>query len=294
MTTPDPIPPGRLARRARTIAQGALRQGLTELRIQLFSWNVLSWLLFPTIGLVVLFFLRDSHVMDSTVSLAQLGFPGLLTLSLASSGFMGVAGQLITEREDGTLLRAKAVPDGMTSHLIGNMIMAIGTTIAPALGLVIASTVLLEGIAPRGLQGWLTLGWVCLLGMFAFLPFGAMLGALARGPMTMAWTSLVLYALLSISGVFYPLSALPGWLQVIGQALPLYWIGLGLRSAFLPPEAAALELGGAWQTGTVFVVLAAWAIIGITLAPIALRRMARRQSGSQVAAARERVMARGY
>jgi len=35
-------------------------------------------------------------------------------------------------------------------------------------------------------------------------------------------------------------------------------------------------------------------VIGMTLAPIMLRRMARRQSGSAVAAARERIMSKGY
>ena len=42
------------------------------------------------------------------------------------------------------------------------------------------------------------------------------------------------------------------------------------------------------------VVLVGWAILGLILAMVFLRRMARRQSGSAVAAARERVMARGY
>jgi ABC-2 type transport system permease protein len=43
-----------------------------------------------------------------------------------------------------------------------------------------------------------------------------------------------------------------------------------------------------------FAVLALWAVLGMVLAPILLRRMARRQSGSTVAAARERIMSKGY
>ena len=66
--------------------RGALRQARTELRIQLFSPVVLSWVAFPLIGLLVLFFLRGQLVRDSGISLAQLGVPGLLTMSLVSSG----------------------------------------------------------------------------------------------------------------------------------------------------------------------------------------------------------------
>jgi len=37
-----------------------------------------------------------------------------------------------------------------------------------------------------------------------------------------------------------------------------------------------------------------WAAIGLLLAPILLRRMARRQSGSALATVRERYMSKGY
>jgi len=77
---------------------------------------------------------------------------------------------------------------------------------------------------------------------------------------------------------------------VVGQMFPVYWLGLGMRSAFLPDEAAALELTGSWRTGWVAVVLLLWAIAGLIVAPRVLRRMARRQSGSQVEAAKEQAM----
>jgi len=43
-----------------------------------------------------------------------------------------------------------------------------------------------------------------------------------------------------------------------------------------------------------FAVLGVWAVIGLLLAPIVLRRMARRQSGSALAKVRERYMSKGY
>ena len=36
---------------------------------------------------------------------------------------------------------------------------------------------------------------------------------------------------------------LPAWLQWVGQALPLYWLGLGVRSALLPRSLAVVEIG---------------------------------------------------
>jgi ABC-2 type transport system permease protein len=96
----------------------------------------------------------------------------------------------------------------------------------------------------------------------------------------------------AVSGIFYPITALPGWLQGVAQMFPMYWLGLGLRSALLPGSLVVAELGDSWRHLETFVVLGVWSVIGLALAPVILRRMARRESGSAVAARRERAMSR--
>ena len=44
------------------------------------------------------------------------------------------------------------------------------------------------------------------------------------------------WAIMAISGIFYPITDCPGWLQGIGQLFPMYWLGLGMRAALLPPH----------------------------------------------------------
>lgn len=276
------------------VLRGAWRQLVIDLRVQLFSPMLISWLIMPTIGLLVVYFLRDSDVMGGEVSLAQLGIPGLLAMTVVTSGLIGIAGQLITERDDGTLLRAKAVPGGMPSRLIGDVVVNIGTALGPMLVLLGLAGFLVPDIWPSSPAAWFTLLWVSIVGLFATLPFGAVFGAMLRSPALLWTTALGTYGLLAISGIFYPLQALPGWVQTIAQVLPVYWTGLGLRSALLPDAAVALEVGQSWRTLETLGMLGLWTAVGLALAPIALRRMARRQSGSAVAAARERVLNQGY
>lgn len=73
---------------------------------------------------------------------------------------------------------------------------------------------------------------------------------------------------------------------------PFYWLGLGMRSALLPAGQAAVEIGHSWRHLATFGVLGAWTVVGLVLAPVVLRRMARRESGSGVAARREKAMLR--
>jgi ABC-2 type transport system permease protein len=81
-------------------------------------------------------------------------------------------------------------------------------------------------------------------------------------------------------------------LQGIAQVFPMYWLGLGMRSALLPDSAVVVEIAQSWRHLETLGVLAVWAVIGLILAPIVLRRMARRESGSSVAARREKALQR--
>ncbi len=55
---------------------------------------------------------------------------------------------------------------------------------------------------------------------------------------------------------------------------------------------AAAEIGESWRHLETVGVLGLWAVVGLILAPIVLRRMARRESGSSVAERREQAMQR--
>jgi ABC-2 type transport system permease protein len=159
-------------------------------------------------------------------------------------------------------------------------------------GLLIVGLAPFGGLAFGGAARWLTLAWVLALGLLATLPVGAVLGSLfpsVRSASVMMFGNL---ALIGISGMFYPITLLPAWLQWVGQAFPLYWVGLGLRSALLPGNLAAVEIGHSWRHLATAGVLGAWAIAGLVLAPVLLRRVARRENGSSVAARRARVLSR--
>lgn len=77
-------------------------------------------------------------------------------------------------------------------------------------------------------------------------------------------------------------------LQTIGQFLPLYWLGLGMRSALLPDEIAQIEIDGSWRTIETGLALGAWAVVATLLALYAARRMTHRTSGSRASLLRRR------
>ena len=270
-----------------------LKRGWLEFKHSAGSSDLFGFL-FPTlIALVVIVFLRDVKLDGAPVSLGSMSLPSLLGMNLVFGGFMGAAGGLMTEREDGTLLRAKSIPGGMTGYVIGSGVSS-SLFIIFGIFLVLIPGVLLFPDVSFGSPGsWLLMALTIVLGLAATMPLGAVLGSLFSNPRLMGIMMLPVMGLTAISGIFYPITALPGWLQGVAQVFPMYWTGLGMRSALLPDSAVGLEIGDSWRHLETFGVLAAWAVIGLALAPMMLKRMARRESGSAVAQRQERAAQRG-
>ncbi|WP_199430658.1 ABC transporter permease [Qaidamihabitans albus] len=275
----------------------AARRGLTrggiELRQTFTNAQDLWAYLFPAVLLlVVMTFLRGASVPGTDFSLGAMVLPSVLGMNVAFGGLVNAAQQLTVEREDGTLLRAKAVPGGMLGYLVGKVVGVSGMVLASVLLVLVPGLFLFDGLVTTSVGGWLTLGWVLLLGLAATMPIGAVFGSLSANPRNLGLVVLPIMGLIAISGIFYPVTNFPEWLQGLAQVFPIYWLGLGMRSALLPGGLAAAEIGESWRHLETVGVLGVWAALGLIVAPIVLRRMARREAGSSVAARREKALRR--
>ena len=273
--------------RTHAVRLGA-RRGWTEFVLGLRSSQDIWFYLF-TAGLAVgyLYLRRDTVVDDSGLLLPSVALPSILAGLIVFGLVIGPAYSLAMEKEDGTLLRAKAVPDGLTGYFVGQLVLHSASLVPQTVAVLVPSFLLFEGLMTHP-SGWFTIAWVSILGLLAALPIGMAVGALVPSVQKVGmWGMLPVMTLAGISGIFYPIQALWGWVQVVAQVFPMYWMGLGMRSAFLPDSYVGAEIGDLWRTWETVAVLGTWAVVGALVAPTLLRRMARRQSGSQVAAARE-------
>jgi ABC-2 type transport system permease protein len=226
---------------------------------------------------------RDAVVEGVPLTFPALALPGLLAALAVFGGVVGTAFALVIEKEDGTLLRAKAAPHGIVGYVTGQVVLQSLGALPMVVLVVVPSALLFDGVGFRGVGGWLAALAFLALGLLVALPIGMVIGALARRPnQVMTWGLLPVLLLGGISGVVVPIQALWGWVQGVAQVFPMYWLGAGLRWSLLPDEAAAFEIGGRWRVVEAVAVLGAWAVVGLVVAPFVLRRMVRRESGSAV------------
>ncbi|MEO3808028.1 ABC transporter permease [Sphaerisporangium sp. B11E5] len=265
-------------------------RGLIELR-QSFTngadlFNHFFW---PVVMLITLFFMRNASF--GPFALATLALPSILGMN-AAMAMASMSQHLTADREDGTLLRAKSTPNGMVGYLVGKTVYVAGGLVADLAILLVPGLFLVSGLVTGDLGSWVTLIWVLALGLVATLPLGAILGSVFVSVRSQGLLTLPILGMIAISGIFYPVTALPEWLQWLAQTFPIYWLGLGMRSALLPESAVAVEIGESWRHLETVAVLGAWAVLGLLLAPVVLRRMARRESGSRIAERREKALQR--
>ena len=265
-----------------------LRRGWMEF-VQSIRSSQDQWFYLFTAFLVLgyLWIRRNADSPIEGVPFAAFALPSLLGGLIAFGVVVGPAYTLAMEKEEGTLLRHRAIPNGVVGYVSGQLLFQSLNAIPQLTVVLVPSFLLFDGLMADP-SGWFTVLWVLVLGLLAAMPIGLVIGSLVPGVQKVgSWGMLPVMIMAGISGIFFPIQQLWGWVQVVAQVFPMYWLGLGMRSAFLPDEAAAAEIGGSWRTLETVAVLGAWAVAGAIVTPIVLRRMARRQTGSQVQAARD-------
>lgn len=272
-------------------AIGISRGWLEYLRSFANRQDALNYFGISGLFLVAAYALRDSRVPGTDIGFGSVFVAGVIGFVVAMGGIVTVAQVLSAEREDGTLLRAKALPLGIPAYLVAKGVHTLLITLTNVAIILVPSLLLFDSVGLRDVAAGATLLAVVLAGLLATVPVGAVLGASITS--SRAATGIMMIPIMAISlvsGFFSPIAAMPEWAQWIAQAFPVYWVGLGTRSALLPDSMLGAELDQSWRPFEMYGVLGVWAVIGLVLAPLCLRRMARRQSGSRLAQDRERVL----
>jgi ABC-2 type transport system permease protein len=157
--------------------------------------------------------------------------PGLMIMIVMMTVMTGIPEAISKEKEMGTF-------DGMLSAPISQVSVIIGKTAALCTRgfvqcvIILAMAMILFGVT---IQGSLLLAFfMLLLGIFSFIGLGilaiSMSGDQASGTMIV---NLLMFPMIFLGGVFYPLQQMPWFMQVISQFIPLTYAADAMRKIIL-------------------------------------------------------------
>ncbi len=263
----------------RTLRLGVLRAGY-EIRVYFRQADAIFFtFLFPVLlfGIFSVAFSGQGNVgtaPDGSGGISQGAYylPGMAAAGILLSGVQNLGVDIANERSDGTLKRLAGTPLPVVSYFLGKMGQVLITGILQ-LALLIAIARVAFGVElPTDPATWLTFAWVFLLGIGTSAVLGIAISRLPRrGKSATAVIIPIVLVLQFISGVYLSFTMLPVWLQNVANVFPLAWLAKGMRSVFLPEAFASAEAGGAWQLGTVAIVLLLWLVVGIVVSRFTFR-----------------------
>ena len=179
--------------------------------------------------------------------------PGMLAYIILQSGINYVAIGLTDLRVRKVLRRFRATPLRPAQILAAQITGGALTVALQLIVLVVLGLVLFQA---RSYGSWLVLLVPVVLGIGAFVGIGFLLTSAARtSESARGLSSMVAFPMMFLSGIFFPITTLPSWLQQAVHALPLTWLtdalhrvmndGVGLGAITLDCLVLA-----AWALGT--------------------------------------------
>jgi ABC-2 type transport system permease protein len=229
--------------------------------------------LFPVLMLTLFASVFSGRIPGTNVDFRQYFIAGVMATGIMSVSFSSLAIGLAIENGDGTLKRLAGTPMPAAAYFAGKLGMVLVAGMAEIVIQLLLGTVLFGLDLPAGGGRWLTLAGVFLLGSASCALLGMAYSRLIRSPKAAAAVVTPPFiALQFISGIFFPFSQAPDFIQAIAGVFPLKWIAQGLRSVFLPDDFAFAEPAASWEHGRTLLVLTAWAVASGVVAVLAFRR----------------------
>jgi ABC-2 type transport system permease protein len=220
----------------------------------------------PPILLVLLGSIFGNQAAAQGVTVGQLFTAGMIAGGIMSTSFQYLAIAIATERENGMLKRLSGTPMPRMAYFAGKVVQVLVCTVAETVLLIAVGMLFYHLHLPTEPGRWWTFAWVFVLGTAACSLLGIAASSVPRSASSaMPVITLPFTVLQFISGVYVPFTVVPDWMRAVASFFPLKWMAQGMRSVFLPEQAAALEPAGSWEHGLTALVLAVWIAAGLAL-----------------------------
>jgi ABC-2 type transport system permease protein len=182
--------------------------------------------------------------------------PSILGMSLMQLGIFAAV-PLVADRQKLILKRLQATPLRRWQLVGSNVLMRLLVAIVQTAIIVgVGSTLYHVQIS----GSWLLIGALIVLGSMAFIALGYVIASFASTEDSAnGMTSIVQFPLMFLSGTFFPIDAMPDWLRTVARALPLTYLGDGLRQVMVE----GTPFAPLWVC---FAFLAVWLVVCFAIA----------------------------
>jgi ABC-2 type transport system permease protein len=172
----------------------------------------------------------ETSMLTKTYRFIEFFVPGIIGMSVMTSSLSGAVSMNAELRQKGVIRKLSTTPitrtDWILSNILYQFILAVICTVA-----ILAVSYAVFSVRLQ-INAWLLVFLV--LEVFAFGGLGMILTRVANdAESAAAAANFIMFPMMFLSGSFFPLELMPGFLQTIARVLPLYYVNEGLRAAMV-------------------------------------------------------------
>ena len=202
--------------------------------------------------------MAEQSILNKKYRFIEFFVPGIIAMAVMTSSLSGALNMNAELRQKGILRKLATTPitrtDWLLSSILYQLVLAI---ISTGSILLVSYTVFDVGL---NINGWLPVYIV--LAVFVFSGIGMMLTPVAKeAESAAAAANAFLFPMMFLSGTFFPVEMMPGFLQSFARVLPLYYVNEGLRASMIFADNMAALQCAAITAGVAAAVFIAGALV---------------------------------
>ena len=174
--------------------------------------------------------LEQKSIVSTKFTYIEFFIPGVIGLTVMTSAVFGSIADENEYKQKGIIRKLSTTPITRSEWILSTMIYqlflaAISTILILIVGYIVFGAVLLINIY---------LPILVVATAFAFSGLGMLLGRLAKDAQSgVALANVITFPMMFLSGSFFPMEQMPGFLQTFAKVLPLYYVNQGMRESMI-------------------------------------------------------------
>jgi ABC-2 type transport system permease protein len=156
--------------------------------------------------------------------------PGIIAMSVMTLSLFGTANSNTELRQKGIIRKLSTTPITRTEWILSDILYQFIIAAVSTTAMLLVSYAVFD--VNLHLDAWLLV--FIMLDVFAFVGIGMILTRFVKEAQSAAAAAnAISFPMMFLSGSFFPIELMPGFLQKIARMLPLYYVNEGLRAAMI-------------------------------------------------------------
>jgi len=172
----------------------------------------------------------ETSILNRKYRFIDFFVPGIIAMTVMTASLFGAVNVNAELRQKGVIKKLSTTPITHTDWILSNVLYQFILSVIATIAILLVS----YGVFNVSLQMNVWLPVFVVLDVFAFVGIGMILTRVAKeAESAAAAANAIMFPMMFLSGTFFPVEMMPGFLQKFSRILPLYYVNEGLRASMI-------------------------------------------------------------